>query len=162
MNDTAPSTKRYSISEAAKLLDRSPHTLRSWDRNGSMPKRLRPKRDGNGNRYWTDELIAEIKTWIEANGFHPGRGIDYHPSPEQLASHIKRIRRSSAGKARNGHHHITPEEVELRDLTVEAIEQLQLDKAKILASLPQVIERFPGMKLDDAMRIVGDVFSQYE
>ena len=37
-----PEQTRYSISEAARLLDRSPQTLRSWDRNQSMPEELRP------------------------------------------------------------------------------------------------------------------------
>lgn len=162
MSDAAQSTKRYSISEAAKLLDRSPHTLRSWDRNGSMPKRLRPKRDPNGNRYWTDELIAEIKEWISENGFHPGRGIDYHPSPEQLASHIKRIRRSSAGKKVNGHQK-NAEFPEFRKIVIQAIEDMGLSQERIVTMLPKVIEGMESkITLEEALRVVSDVFSQYE
>lgn len=85
-------SRRFTISEAAKLLDRSPNTLRSWERNGSMPKYLWPKRDHLGHRYWTLELIELIRVWMEKNHFYPGRGLDYDPTPEQLQSHIAKIR----------------------------------------------------------------------
>ncbi len=161
MNEAAEGTRRYSISEAAVLLDRSPHTLRSWDRNGSMPEHLRPERDVNGNRYWTEELIDEIKQWIAENGFHPGRGIDYHPSPEQLASHIQRIRRSTAGKPK-GKRQLGLEHEEFRAMVIQAINELQLDQDRIIKMLPDAIKQYPTVSLKDALAIASDVFAQSE
>lgn len=147
----AASERRCTITEAAKLLDRSPHTLRSWDRNGSMPAKLRPKRDALGHRYWTPQLIEQIKEWIVKNHFHPGRGIDYDPSPEQLAAHIKKIRSSSSSRAgRNGKHDA------LKSQVSEAINDLGVDPSKVLAGLPTVAAQH-GVPLEEALRLVAEV-----
>lgn len=144
-------TGRFTISEAARLLDRSPQTLRSWDRNESMPKKLRPKRDDHGNRYWTPELIAEIKEWIVKNNFHPGRGIDYQPSPERLQQHIERIRHSSTKK--NG-----SEPAPLAQLR-QLISEAQATPESIAEQLPSVAASM-GIPLADALRVAGEVFAQ--
>lgn len=143
---------RYTITQAAELLDRSPHTLRSWDRNGSMPKSLRPKRDSLGHRYWTPELIAKIKEWIVKNHFHPGRGIDYDPSPEQLAAHITKIRSSSHRADQNGAHG------ELRKVVEQAIIEMKLPTEQILSNLPSVAQQ-SSVSLEDAIIITADVLS---
>jgi DNA-binding transcriptional MerR regulator len=140
---------RYSISEAARLLDRSPQTLRSWDRNESMPKKLRPKRDDQGNRYWTPELIEEIKAWIIKNNFHPGRGISYAPTPERLQQHIDRIRRSSKKT--------TDEPAPLAELR-ELIATAPVPQDQVAAQLPQVAAQM-GIPLADALRVAGEVFA---
>lgn len=151
MNEQA----RISISEAARLLDRSPQTLRSWDRNGSMPKKLRPKRDAQGNRYWTPELIEEIKQWIVDNHFHPGRGISYDPSPERLQQHINRIRKSSKKTT-------TEDPAPLADfryVVEHAMTELHVTQEQIAEMIPKVAaER--GIPLADALRVAGEVFSQ--
>lgn len=131
MNDNST---RYTISEAAVLLDRSPHTLRSWDRNSSMPEELRPERDEHGHRYWTPDLIHEIKNWIKDNNFHPGNGIAYHPSPERLQSHINKIR-IAAGSSQNGH--TQP----LRDLIDDAIKNHGVTPENIIKMLPDVVAK---------------------
>lgn len=146
----------YSIAEAARLLDRSPHTLRSWDRNASMPANLRPPRDHLGHRYWTPELIEQIRDWITANNFHPGSAISYEPSPERLAEHIGKIRHAAA--QRNGH--AGP----LRDLIVDALDRLQVPPEKIIEMLPGVvagINQREGIEihLDEALRTAGDVLA---
>lgn len=153
-NGTAASaiSHRYSISEAAVLLDRSPHTLRSWDRNEVMPVELRPSRDANGNRYWTKELIEQIKGWIAESGFHPGRGIDYHPDAQRLQQHIERIRHSS----RRG----TDDSTELLKALIEdALDTLGLTQEGIVAMIPQVISQY-DISLQDALRVAADVFAQ--
>lgn len=140
---------RYSIAEAAELLDRSPHTLRSWDRNGSMPKHLRPKRDEHGHRYWTPDLIEKIKEWILKNHFHPGRGISYDPTPEQLAGHLSKIR-TIAGSRRNGKHET------LRGQLEQAFVEMKLPPKQILSNLPHAAEE-AGLPLDEALTIAAEV-----
>lgn len=142
---------RYSIAEAAELLDRSPHTLRSWDRNGSMPKSLRPKRDEHGHRYWTPELIEKIKEWIVKNHFHPGRGISYEPTPDQLASHLSKIRSTSTGR-RNGKHEI------LREQLQQAFIEMSLPPKQILSNLPHAADEV-DVPLGEALIIAAEVVS---
>jgi hypothetical protein len=147
---------RISISQAAKLLDRSPHTLRSWDRNKSMPKDLRPKRDELGHRYWTLELIEKIKLWIVDNDFHPGNGIDYHPSPQRLQQHIGRIRVAAAnpGTSVNGHTGA------LHDMIVDALNNHNVAPENIIKMLPGVVEKVNHdnnveITLDEALEVAS-------
>lgn len=160
---TMPGERRLSISEAAKALDRSPHTLRSWDRNESMPKSLRPKRDALGHRYWTPELIEQIKEWMAENEFHPGRGIDYHPTPQQLEQHIGKIRRASRQRAANTSvdQRLEPGLAILRGYIEEAINEMGVTPEQVVAALPSVIEQFKAqghdVNIEDALRIVTDV-----
>lgn len=146
--------KRYSITEAAEKLDRSPHTLRSWDRNGSMPARLRPKRDEHGHRYWTPELIEAIKKWIDDNHFHPGRGIAYHPTQKQLKAHIDKIRASS------GRSHFNGKQAALKEQIAEAIQVLGVEPDKIIAGLPKVAKD-AGVDLGDALSIAAEVIGPH-
>lgn len=146
---------RYSITEAAEKLDRSPHTLRTWDRNGSMPARLRPKRDEHGHRYWTPELIEQIKKWIADNHFHPGRGIAYNPTPEQLEAHINKIRAAS-----KPHPHFNGKQGALKQQITEAIEILGIAPDKIIAELPKVAKT-AGVDLSDALTIAAEVIEQH-
>lgn len=145
--------KRYSITEAAEKLDRSPHTLRSWDRNGAMPARLRPKRDSLGHRYWTPELIEQIKKWIEDNHFHPGRGIDYHPTQKQLKAHIDKIRNASGRPHFNGKHDALREQIQ------QAVTELKVPPDKIISTLPKVAKA-AGVELSDALSIAAEVIEQ--
>lgn len=152
MNDNS----RISISEAAKLLDRSPHTLRSWDRNKSMPKELRPKRDELGHRYWTLELIEQIKLWIVENDFHPGNGIAYHPSPQRLQQHIGRIRVAAAHPSTNVNGHTGA----LRDMIVDALTNHNVTPENIIKMLPSVVERVNHdnnveITLDEALEVAS-------
>lgn len=146
---------RYRIGEAAELLDRSPHTLRSWDRNESMPDDLRPYRDELGHRYWTPELIERIKAWIQENDFHPGRGIGYHPTPERLKQHIAKIRTTP----RSGN--VTSDEqlAGLRSMIEEAIFDLGTPPERIIEMLPTVVKDY-GIPLDQALRVAADVITQ--
>lgn len=145
---------RYSISEAARLLDRSPHTLRSWDRNRSMPSQLRPPRDELDHRYWTPELIEHIRDWIVANNFHPGSAISYDPSPERLAEHIGKIRRAALARSS----HSGP----LRDLIEDALDNLHVAPEQVIKMLPDVVATVNeregiDIHLDDALRTASEV-----
>lgn len=156
MDKTTAVEARYSISEAAKLLDRSPHTLRSWDRNGSMPASLRPKRDALGHRYWTPALIQQIKEWIQRTGFHPGRGIDYHPTQARLQQHIDKIRHAARA---NGKLQEDPQVAGLRQMVREAIVDLKVDPDVIVASLPKVISTM-SIPLDRALEVAAEVIHE--
>jgi len=66
------------IREAAKMLDRQPHTLRTWEYNDMLPDHLMPQRNERGWRYWTPEQIEGIKRWLVESDIRPGRGLrDY-------------------------------------------------------------------------------------
>lgn len=159
---TTAKEERFGITEAAALLNRSPQTLRSWDRKGLMPKRLRPKRDKFGNRYWTTELIQEIKDWIAKSGFHPGRGIAYSPTPEELERHINKMRASNKARgkrrrraSRNGVGSDHAATDGLRVMVSEALSQ-GIPHEEILAKLPSVAEK-QGVPLDEALLVVSQV-----
>jgi excisionase family DNA binding protein len=57
----SPGQKRYSIKEAANLLDVSSQTIRRWEKQG----KIKPKRTPGGHRYFTYKEIRAIKD----NGF---------------------------------------------------------------------------------------------
>lgn len=154
MSAVPEASLRYSISEAAVLLDRSPQTLRSWDRNHSMPVELRPKRDEQNNRYWTPELIEQIKKWIVDNHFHPGRGISYEPTPERLQQHINRIRHSS----RKNDKEPAPLAA-LREVIEHARTELKVPEDRIVAMLPEVAAK-EGIPLNEALRVASEVFAR--
>ncbi len=151
----------FTISEAARILDRSPQTLRAWDRSKSMPRNLRPPRDHNGHRYWTPELIAQIKEWMVENEFYPGRAI-YHPDKERLQKHIERIRQANQSKE-------APVErnAALRKMVEEAVFELNVPPAEVISSLPRVVEQMNEAKgvdvhLDEALRLVAEVVARAE
>ena len=126
-----------------------------------MPARLRPKRDAHGHRYWTPELIEQIKEWIEKNHFHPGRGIDYHPTPEQLRRHVDKIR--AAAHARSNE--FSDEAEMLRIIARDALNNRGLTPDQLVENLPQVHDQLVAggyeMTLADATRIVSEVIQEY-
>jgi DNA-binding transcriptional MerR regulator len=53
------------IGEVAPLINRSPVTIRAWDRKGLLPDHLRPARDRSNNRLWTFDQVAELADWAD-------------------------------------------------------------------------------------------------
>lgn len=154
---------KFSIAEAARLLDRSPSTLRAWDRSKSMPRHLRPARDPNGHRYWTPELIAQIQEWMIENEFYPGRAI-YHPDKERLQKHIERIRNANKSQDEEA-----PDEQAdaLRKMVEEAVFELNVPPAEVISSLPRVVDQVNmaegvDVPLDEALRVVADILARAE
>jgi DNA-binding transcriptional MerR regulator len=45
----------------AKILDKSPSTIKRWRREGTLP----PPREGFGKAYWT---YGQIKLWLDQKG----------------------------------------------------------------------------------------------
>lgn len=82
------------ITEAAELLNRRPHTIREWERQGVLPKDLRSQRSNRGWRYWTRKQIQEIREWMREEDMRPGKGLPhYKPTEQQVEVHVKRQRR---------------------------------------------------------------------
>lgn len=70
---TAPSL--IGIREVAAELNRTPATLRHWEREKLLPESLRPQRNARGWRCWSPEQVQGIKDWIAETERHPGKGI---------------------------------------------------------------------------------------
>lgn len=51
----------YSIGEVAKMLDVSPQSLRTWEKQGFIPK---PKRSPTNHRRYGDEAIRAIEQFL--------------------------------------------------------------------------------------------------
>lgn len=67
--------KRLAIGEVAEILNRKPHTLRVWEYQNKLPKKLLPHRDERGWRYWTDSQVEGLKAWLIENDIRPGKGL---------------------------------------------------------------------------------------
>lgn len=66
------SNKRLQIIDVAHALDRVPHTLRVWEREGRLPEHLMPHRDERGWRYWTEDQVDGMKQWLIDEDIRPG------------------------------------------------------------------------------------------
>lgn len=81
------------ISDLAIFLNRRTDTIRGWERDGVLPKKLMPTRDENKWRSWTQEQAEQIKLWIQTEDRRPGKGLEhYNPTPEQAEAHIEKTR----------------------------------------------------------------------
>lgn len=89
---------RVKMGELSKTINRLPNTIRKWEREGKLPKKLMPKRDEEGRRYWTPAQVEGIVKWMAKLDMRPGRTIT---DPSREADHITNLRRP---KFLNGHH----------------------------------------------------------
>lgn len=84
---------RVHVGEAAARLDRRPATLRQWCRDGVLPRKLMPRRNEKGWRYWTEEQLEGIARWMRRTDRRPGKGLKhYSPDPERLKGHLEGLR----------------------------------------------------------------------
>ena len=85
---------RIHIRELSVMLNRSPHTIRDWERSGRLPRHLRPLRSERGWRYWTPDQAHQLAQWMVDEDMRPGKGLPhYHPTQEQLEQHLQGQRR---------------------------------------------------------------------
>lgn len=83
------------IREAADLVNRRMSTLRKWEQQGVLPKRLRSHRGYRGWRYWTRDQIEEIKEWLRETDRYSGNALPhYNPTEKQLDKAIEAMRKS--------------------------------------------------------------------
>jgi hypothetical protein len=76
--------------DLTKIIHRRPATIRMWEREEWLPKKLLPKRNENGWRYWTSAQVEGIKKWMKDNDMRPGRLV---ADPEAEAEHINNLRK---------------------------------------------------------------------
>jgi hypothetical protein len=95
------SDKRIYITQLAQIVDREVGTIRKWQREGRLPKRLFPKRGYRKWRCWTREQVFGrngIVKWMAKNDVRPGNIVT---PPEREAEHVEHLRRP---KKLTGHH----------------------------------------------------------
>jgi hypothetical protein len=90
--------RRIYMGEFSKIINRLPNTIRKWEREGKLPKKLVARRDDDGRRYWTPIQVEGVIAWMKRNDMRPGRTV---AEPENEAEHITHLRRP---KYLNGHH----------------------------------------------------------
>jgi len=88
------------INELAEIVDRLPHTIRGWEREGVLPKDLLPVRGPRNRRQWTAEQAKGILEWMRESRRFPGSGLTgYDPTPEEIEERIHRMRAARQEKA---------------------------------------------------------------
>jgi hypothetical protein len=73
------------VAELAAILDRSIHTIRTWDYDRDLPRGCYPTRDHRGWRYWTPAQVDQIVRWVEAR----------QPQSENKLERLRAIRNRS-------------------------------------------------------------------
>jgi DNA-binding transcriptional MerR regulator len=82
------------IREAADILNRRMSTLRKWEQQGILPKKLRSHRGYRDWRYWTRDQIDGLKEWIRETERYSGNALPhYNPTEKQLDEAIDAMRR---------------------------------------------------------------------
>lgn len=90
--------RRIYLRELAEIVNRTPHTIRQWERsiNGKdpiLPDHLWGQRDERDWRYWDQRQVNGIIKWMEREGIAPGKGLSaYKPSPEQVTEMLRKLR----------------------------------------------------------------------
>lgn len=91
---TAPAERRYSVREAARLLDLPPSTLRAWERRYGLPT---PERSSNGYRRYSDLDLLTLR-WLKEQS-NSGLGIG---RAAQLLAELRMSGRDPATEAGTG------------------------------------------------------------
>lgn len=96
-----PEEERIYIGELSGIVHRQVGTIRRWESDGALPRRLHPKRGPRRQRYWTQTQVygqRGIIAWMERNDMRPGRLVT---DPDKEDEHIEHLRKP---KFLNGHH----------------------------------------------------------
>lgn len=98
---TDPKDRVY-LGELARELDRREGTIRGWEADGILPKKLLPKRDERGWRYWTKTQVKQIREWMVRAKRIPGAGLrNYNPTPKQVGEILERMRAPRPDRRQN-------------------------------------------------------------
>lgn len=93
MATSAPAKKHIYMRELSAILDRSSHTIRGWERDGLLLKKLLPHRDEKGWRYWTPSQVVQLVEWMKRKGMQPGKGLaGFEPTEAQVESMMQQLR----------------------------------------------------------------------
>lgn len=93
MPPTKPDDERIYINVLAEIINREIDTIRKWERVGTLPKHLLPKRGDRGWRYWTHAQVygpRGIIAWMEKKDMRPGREF---ADPRNADDHVRALRR---------------------------------------------------------------------
>ena len=82
--------ERIYIGQLAEQIHREMGTIRKWEREGRLPKHLRPRRGKRDHRYWTPKQVEGIKQWMKRNDMRPGRVVT---PPSKEDEHIEHLRK---------------------------------------------------------------------
>src|SRR4051794_19077260 len=82
-------SKQVFIRDLARIVDREVGTIRGWERDERLPKKLMPKRNDRGWRYWSPAQVEGIKAWMEKNDMRPGNAL---AKPENEKRHLENLR----------------------------------------------------------------------
>jgi hypothetical protein len=86
---------KIDINALGVLINRKPHTIRGWERDGSLPKQLRGTKDSRGRRWWNQEQVDGIRDWMVDR--YPGSGLPgYKPTHAEAEEHVKHLQESKA------------------------------------------------------------------
>lgn len=125
------------IRALADLINRMPNTIRKWERDGVLPKRLHPVREPNTERrFWTHEQVhgkQGIIAWMKKNDMRPGNTIT---DPSREAEHIANLRRP---KKLNGHHIRSAKQMSENGKTIDQI--LKRIFPRTSYATPQALEK---------------------
>jgi predicted site-specific integrase-resolvase len=65
--------RKIYIEEMAEKLGRAVHTIRQWIREGDLPKKLEPKREGGRQKiYWTEGQIQGLRNYADKRSARRG------------------------------------------------------------------------------------------
>lgn len=88
-----PQKRRIYLHELSRILDRSSHTIRGWEKSDLLPKRLLPHRNEKGWRYWTPSQVDGLKAWVVKKNMVPGKGLSgFTPSPDRVQEMFAKLR----------------------------------------------------------------------
>jgi len=88
-----PKDELISITQLGEIINREANTIRKWEREGVLPKKLHPRRGDRGWRYWTHAQVYGkdgIIKWMERKDMRPGRAL---ADPAHADTHVKNLRR---------------------------------------------------------------------
>jgi hypothetical protein len=82
-------SKQVFIRDLARIVDREVGTIRGWERDERLPKKLMPKRNDRDWRYWSPAQVEGIKKWMKKNDMRPGSAL---AKPENEKRHLENLR----------------------------------------------------------------------
>ncbi len=81
--DENPLPEKIYISELAKLVGRSAHTVRQWERDKVLPYALMSFRADNGYRFWKPDQVEGIRNWLVKTDRKAGKGLKFYQQEKE-------------------------------------------------------------------------------
>lgn len=81
------------IDELARVVNREMGTIRKWEREGRLPKRLLPKRGTRNWRCWTHNQVYGkngVIEWMRKNDMRPGNTVTDPSKEDEHVAHLRK------------------------------------------------------------------------